>query len=313
MPQHDFDFIAINPQTLARLFRSAIDAGQADEPLRRMLPRQEDRDAFCANARTKGDIWLQNFMSPRITAQDLINTIDNEKLLSRDIYEPFVAKLDHINGPWLPIGTDPTSTILYRLLVGPYGLEPQNEYPWHIDREILPYCFLGINYCFLGIDEDIQLGQPAEPLSRRKANLSEESIGSAVSDDNTPGFVFLQLGTLEYLRVTPDGDTPMHRLNKADWEDTGFALVVRLNAGGYADGIYVVADMLPHDEEETDWGIPPHPKGAQFSCARVATRLGDLGFHTVLELTEIIDHPFKLVWLMLTADGRAVPSCYCWP
>jgi hypothetical protein len=180
MPQHDFK--AIKAQVFG-LGLGIVDGKQANETLTRLLPRQEDRDAFWANIRIERDTWLRDCGTPRITAEDLIDTIDNERLLSRNIFEPLVPKLEHMTVPWLPIGTDPTRTIIYRLAPDLFGLRAQNENPPQTDRDILPSCFLGIN-------EEVQPRQPALPFRRRKANLSETSTESAESDDNPPGIVF---------------------------------------------------------------------------------------------------------------------------
>jgi hypothetical protein len=95
----------------------------------------------------------------------------------------------------------------------------------------------------LGVNETVQ---PRCPRSRREANYSEESTRSAGSDDSSPGFVFFQLGRLEWFRNV-SGELDPDRLGHVDWMDTGFAVVARLGAGGFRDAIYVVADFFPMD------------------------------------------------------------------
>lgn len=87
--------------------------------------------------------------------------------------------------------------------------------------------------------------------------------------------------------------------------------------GGHRDAICVVADFFPMDPETGErnpikegdrWGRPPHPEGAQFSCATIGRRLADMGFNKVLNWENCIKRPVELVWLVRAANQQLLRS-----
>ncbi|KAL2130039.1 hypothetical protein VTI74DRAFT_6968 [Chaetomium olivicolor] len=174
---------------------------------------------------------------------------------------------------------------------------------------------------FLGVNTSVQPKQPAGPASRREANLSETSACSAESEDaDAPGFVFFQLGDLQYATLPagqhgwPDNDT----IRRLDWESTGFNLFARLGPTCRVESIWAIYNMFPEDEmnwwrnpvSHKRWGIPPTPAGKeeeeeeeQFSVAKVGNRLSDFGEDYHVVWTDKIEHPVELVGVVRTGDG----------
>ncbi|OIW24322.1 hypothetical protein CONLIGDRAFT_108622 [Coniochaeta ligniaria NRRL 30616] len=304
MPPPDFD--SIWNQVFCTGSR-VVDAVETNEHLRRLLPDDNDYKAFRDYSHQRSRSNLTKVLTPAITADELVQTIDTDRLLSPSTYTSLVRKLMHPTLPWIPMGCNLEQTLLYRVVPDPFGLRPHDTTPPATDHQVLPLCFLGVN-------ETVQPRQPSLPLARRMTNLSERSTMSAESDNDQPGFAFFQIGKLEWLDSYTDSDTELDELNEADWVDSGFCVVARLGLTGYTDGIFVVADMFPMNEETAEreqitgpnWGIPPHSKDLQFSCARVGSRLRDMGAAKALVWADMIEHPVELVWLKIMGDGRAM-------
>ncbi|RKU41486.1 hypothetical protein DL546_005232 [Coniochaeta pulveracea] len=284
---------------------SVTDPLEQHRHLCQVLKTEQERHEFWRYQRKLADEQDMRIRAAPTTRQELINTIDTSKLSSPDVYSRLIDHLDSSYCPWLPIGTDPARKIMYRLKPDPFSLLPHRRDPPNTDRELVAQTLLGVN-------ENVQ---PRYPRSRRQANYSEESTRSAESDDSSPGFEFFQLGTLEYCR-NYEGERSKY-LDSQDWQDTGFAVVARLGRGGHRDAICVVADFFPMDPETGErnpikegdrWGRPPHPEGAQFSCATIGRRLADMGFNKVLNWENCIKRPVELVWLVRAANQQLLRS-----
>jgi hypothetical protein len=278
--------------------------------LRELLPQADDRKAFWKYMDEAIHQHIHQHTQPLISREDLIAVIDTQRLLSSTVYTDLLKRMTHMTVPWIPLGCNSDRTLLYRIAPDPFAIRPHDlAYPLSTGDEahLWPGCFLGAN-------TTVQPRQPALPLNRRKANLSEQSTISGESDDSDiPGFDFFQIGRLEWVDNF-EGNTDPSVVEGADWEDTGFCVVARLSTTGYAQGIYAVADMWPYNDETGErelvtgphWGMPPRSNGLQFSCAQIGQRLGDMGFGFVVEWTCIVDHPVELVPLRTTVDGRAI-------
>jgi hypothetical protein len=167
-----------------------------------------------------------------ITKMNYNSAFDRSKLVSA-LQQSFV--------PWLPVGNDRDGDI-YRTLPGAYGLRPDQLKPKTGGRELVSDNVLGVNTNV----------QTRSPVGRRQANLSEESTQSNTSDDSdVGGFVFHQIGTLEYW-----SDEPENFLNKEDaaqgpWLPTGFCVVMRFTRSGGANGLYIIYDFCPEAHQQT--------------------------------------------------------------
>ncbi|KAL1633538.1 hypothetical protein SLS58_011053 [Diplodia intermedia] len=201
--------------------------------------------------------------------------------------------------PWLPLGRTSDGTG-YRLLPKAYGLLPHDQL---FNKESTPYKLLPP--CFLGVNLTVQPREPSRPANRREANLSEASTRTAES----AGFEFQQLGVLQYYV----GDLPdtMKEAAEGGWEPTGYYVVARIAPSGCIDGLYVLFDMFPVEDEYTGirsqitgdtWGYM-EPSDEQFTCARIGNRLGEMHFGKELLWTERVRHPVELVRVVRKGDG----------
>ncbi|KAL2133105.1 hypothetical protein VTI74DRAFT_2936 [Chaetomium olivicolor] len=157
--------------------------------------------------------------------------------MRRGIYQPIIK-----------IGFD--GDILYRLVPEPFGLQAHPRDGGGVTGRPM----LGSH--FLGVNSTVQPKGPAGPASRREANLSEISTNSGESEDaNAPGFIFFQLGDLQYAKI-PAGQHgwPENALS-LEWESTGFNLVARLGPTGRVESIWAIYNMFP--EDEMDWWRNP--------------------------------------------------------
>jgi hypothetical protein len=134
-------------------------------------------------------------------------------------------------------------------------------------------------------------------------------------DSETAGFVFHQIGCLEYWG---DKDENFRSLEDADrglWLSTGFYVVVRFGRNGAANGIYIIYDFYHTDEygqgglrmTGDHWGyLPKSRSNQQFSIAKLADTIMELRFGRTFTLTEVLDYPVELVVAMKTSEGAIV-------
>ncbi|KAL7954421.1 hypothetical protein V8C34DRAFT_317321 [Trichoderma compactum] len=244
------------------------------------------------------------------TLPHLVNPLDSINFTNPTEYEELLPGLTWVYCPWIPLGYE--NTTLYRLLPSIHNLAPQNSNYPTTDHEVLDPAFLGVNFT-------IQPSQPSLPLNRRALNLSEESTKSAESDDiEAPGFVFHELGVLQFLECYTADEMPITLeegdYREGEWEPTGFCVVARLSITGHIDGVYVMYNMQPRfegwgDREQVthgEWGIPPSSPGEQFSCARIGNNMRDFGFKVKLAWDEQIHRPVELVWAVKSSMGGAM-------
>ncbi|KAK3348806.1 hypothetical protein B0T25DRAFT_546561 [Lasiosphaeria hispida] len=281
-----------------------------------VLPNAEDRAAY--------GVWLearcQALRAPPISCANFVAQVDSASLIDETCRIKLTRSTMENPALVVPIGSD--SDNLYRLVVRPYHLMSHDQ---NCGYRTLDGTEELIDGSILGVNMTIQPREPALPASRRNANLSEQSTRSAESDDDhAPGFIFFQLGILQYtwhnqednwssdiaegvaanMGGDDDDDDDDDDVN---WLDTNFYLVARLGPSGCTTGIYAIYDMfqaygdschrrqIVHDR----WGIlpPPYSGGQtqQFSMARIGDTLGCLGYGKPLVLEEKVEHPVELV------------------
>lgn len=208
--------------------------------------------------------------------------------------------------PWIPVGSDRNGEI-YRIVPGAYGLRPDELEPkTEVGRELVSLNVLGVNTNV----------QPKIPVGRRQADLSEESSKSNESDDmDTGGFVFHQLGSLEYWGDEAENLTSYEDAANGVWLPTLFRVVVRFGTSGAANGIYIIYDFYPEDEdgsrgqktENECWGqLPEDKSGQRVSIARIANKITDLGFGRTFDMTEVFNYPVELVRTVSTKEGALI-------
>ncbi|KAL7788378.1 hypothetical protein V8C37DRAFT_418387 [Trichoderma ceciliae] len=297
-------------EIFAELNHRCLDDLEFSNALEELLPEKAERDAFCLYQIA---ISLPHIADPTriLTPAQFVQITDTINFLNPVERARLLPGLQWEYRPWVPVGYK--NNTLYRLLPSIGSLSPQQyEHPL-TNYELLPTTFLGVN-------TTVQPHEPALPLNRRAANLSEQSTitQSAESDDKeAPGFIFHELGVLQYLECDTIDEMPTTLEEgdncESDWEQTGFCIVARLSDLGYLHGIYVLYNMNPLHEDGTrkqvthgEWGLLPGLPGEQFSCARIGNMMGGFGFNVKLEWTDKIDHPVELVRVVRSSTGGAM-------
>lgn len=250
--------------------------------------------------------------SGNLTPARFVEIADSINFLNEAERKELLPGLEWAVRPWIPLGYDKTT--LYRLFPAIHNLTPQSDkYPL-TDHEVLDTAFLGVNTT-VQPREPVSAAEIGAPSTYHRSSLSQ----SAEPDDaEAPGFVFHELGVLESLECETADEMPTTFEQSADWEGdwepTGFCVVARLGHTGHIDGVYVIYNMNPLQENSLErkqvthraWGIPPSSPEQQFSCARIGNALRDFGFEYKLAWDEQVHHPVELVWAVRSPMGGAM-------
>ncbi|KAK4150989.1 hypothetical protein C8A00DRAFT_17552 [Chaetomidium leptoderma] len=286
------------------------DVNTSFDTIQREFPDPEEEKAFGDWVYAGLDARLAEQDGPGITAEEFVKQVDSANFLDGNIITQLIPAIQKNIRPCIPIGFD--GDTIYRLDPEVFGLwaQPRDDDPEPDDP-------------FLGINSTVQPREPARPANRRQANLSEMSACSAESDDaNVPGFVFSQLGELQYAtrrdhqQGWPDDDDD--KANKElHWMPSGFNLVARLSSSARTDGIFAIYNMFPRDDFDWKrhqithpfWGIPPTTPidgDEQFSCAKLGQHLSEFGKGHRVVWMDRIEHPVELVRVTRSGDGRVL-------
>lgn len=295
----------VGPQQFKAFFdhsvrHSIFSLADYDKELRKWFPHEQDRKAYERWCMKRFDDQQKAGSKP-ISRQELINMVDEGNFATRSDADKLINGMVRDVRPWLPLGYDASGTY-YRLATNPYTLRPQRTKLPLTDREILPLCFLGVN-------TTIQPREPAHPLNRRKANLSEESTRSAESDDvSSPGFEFHQLGELEFYPDSEEFPGTEKEAAEGYWAPTGYSVVARIASNGHIHGLYVIYNMFPNVDDQscrstTKWGAMP-PSNQEFTCARIGDKLGGMGWNKQIQWKEMVTIPVELVRVVRMGFGR---------
>ncbi|KAI9861222.1 MAG: hypothetical protein M1813_005395 [Trichoglossum hirsutum] len=276
---------------------------EGGKAVRERWPNKVDRMAYYDWSEKRADDKMKQEMTP-ISREDLKTMIATMNYNSKIARGKLVTAVDRPIVPWLPVGSHQNGGI-YRIVPGAYGLQPDQPDP-KTDRTLVSMNVLGVNTNV----------QPTLPVRSRKANFSEASTKSNESDDSEiAGFVFHQIGTLEYWG---DKDENFHSFEDAargPWLPTGFRVVVRFGRNGAANGIYIIYDFYPKDawgERELKitgdyWGrLPQDRSNQQFSIAKLADTIIELRFGRKFTLTEVLDYPVEIVRAMKTPEDAII-------
>jgi len=240
-----------------------------------------------------------------VSRDNLINLVDRMDYTNDYKQAELVDALERDAKAWIPIGKDQTE--YYRLVPGAYCLMVR-EADYSTPHELLSDNVLGVNTSVA----------PRTPARGRQQNMSKVSTMSNGADDGKGGFVFHQLGTLEYFAGDRSQTTSMKKMGQGAWLSTGFCVGMRFDSVGRSQGIYIIYDMFPEnaygDRVEIKggdtWGRLVPDAALQFSCAKVGATLGELqpgptGFKA-LTLTEVISHPVELVRAVRSSNGSII-------
>ncbi|KAI9761453.1 MAG: hypothetical protein M1840_001797 [Geoglossum simile] len=274
------------------------------ETLHNRWPVKADRIAYYS--------WSMQRADERHNARQMINISPEElmEMLATMNYNNTMARaklvdvLERTVVPWLPVGTDRAGGI-YRIVPGAYGLLPDQQDP-KTDRELVSMNVLGVNTNV----------QPAIPSRSRKANLSEMSTRSNESDDSDyAGFVFHQIGNLEYWGSDPKSLKTYDDAANGSWFPTRFHAVMRFGRNGAANGVFVIYDFYPEDEyleerrkvNDPHWGyLPSDVSDKPISIAKIAGKITDLRFGRTFDFMGPLDYPVELVRATKTPEDTVI-------
>ncbi|KAL1647132.1 hypothetical protein SLS58_002903 [Diplodia intermedia] len=271
--------------------RNKVHGDQYSEFLRQRFPERRDRKAYyewgCRELRLK-------------------NQRDDDVVSHTD----FAAHVDNMSFyDKAAVGTLTTSSALYLTLSPCFAERGDAKY----SEGILTDCnFLGVNL-------------PVS-VSRRKDQHfpSDESTTGGGGPSSTPivhktvpGFVFHQLGVLQYMDNDDEMGVPATNDEAAErpWMATGYVLVARIVPDdGRIDGVYAIYDIHQqhYDDDYSESGISPSSRrmaveddcpDLRFTCARLRVRLEGSRFGMTMEWSEVVTAPVELVRMLRFSRG----------
>ncbi|PVH97311.1 hypothetical protein DM02DRAFT_685475 [Periconia macrospinosa] len=243
-----------------------------------------------------------------------------EKIQTRDfrdddqIYE-LTSLLNNGYAQYIPLGT--LMGISYRLIPGTgvliSDLPTKYKSYWKRDgSQVLSDSFLAMN------PHIVPLVRPSHyPRSGREdTSPTESNAVSALRSEENDGFVFFQLGYLEYTEC-PLEELENRRYTHDGWIDSKFAVVLRLTPEGIRDGVYIVFCLNflyvdPCDGERSrytytrtnySWGYLPKNPDTQIFYAKIADRFEDLAEGKEFSLTHIHQRAAELTRVVRTPNG----------
>ncbi|KAI9866424.1 MAG: hypothetical protein M1813_001546 [Trichoglossum hirsutum] len=275
-----------------------------EEALHKRWPVEADCIAYCRWSGRRADERLHARQMTNISPEELTEILATMNYNNEIARGKLVNVLERSVVPWLPVGSDRAGGI-YRIVPGARGLLPDQQDP-KTDRELVSMNVLGVNTNL----------QPVIPFRSRKANFSEESTRSNESDDSDyAGFVFHQIGNLEYWGGNPDDLRTYEDAANGTWFPTRFYAVMRFGRNGAANGVFVIYDFYPEDEclqerrklDDRDWGYLPSGLSDQpISIAKIANKITDLRFGRTFDFVGPLDYPVKLVRAMKTPEDTII-------
>ncbi|KAI9759925.1 MAG: hypothetical protein M1840_003068 [Geoglossum simile] len=297
----DAEFLAFRNEDNGKPFAARQDLG---ERLRKRWPEKADRLAFCEWSSARANKQLEEREMTNISPEELTEMLATMNFNDNIARGKLVNTLERSVVPWLPVGRDRAGTI-YRIVPGAYGLLPDQQDP-KTDRELVSMNVLGVNTNV----------QPKIPSRSRKGNLSEMSTQSNESDDSDyAGFVFHQIGNLEFWGGNLDNLRSYEDAAKGTWFPTHFYAVMRFGRNGAANGVYVIFDFYPENEnlmerqriDHDDWGyLPSSVTDEQITFAKIADKITDLRFGRTFDFAEALDYPVELVRAVKTPENAII-------
>ncbi|KAH0559965.1 hypothetical protein GP486_003515 [Trichoglossum hirsutum] len=297
----DAEFQAFWDEEKKKSFAARSNLG---ETLYKRWPNEADQMAFFKWSSARADKRLEEREMTNISPEELtemLATMDFNNDIARG---KLVNILQRSVVPWLPVGRDRAGAI-YRIVPDAYGLLPDQQDP-KTDRELVSMNVLGINTNV----------QPKMPPRSRKANFSEESTRSNESDDSEyAGFVFHQIGNLEFWGDNPDDLRSYEDAANGTWFSTQFQAVIRFGRNGAANGVYVIYDFYPEDMyleerrkiDHDEWGyLPSDLTDKQISFAKIADKITNLRFGRTFDFAEALDYPVELVRAVKTPEDAII-------
>ncbi|KAI9776287.1 MAG: hypothetical protein M1839_000446 [Geoglossum umbratile] len=255
--------------------------------VRERWPNKADRMAYYDWSAKMADNEMEQEMTP-ISPEDLKTMIATMNYNSDIARGKLVTAVERRVVPWLPVGSYQNGGI-YRIVPGAHGLQPDQPDP-KTDRWLISMNVLGVN-----------------------TNASTKSNES--DDSEIAGFIFHQIGTLEYWGDKVENFRSFEDAARGPWLPTGFRVVVRFGRNGAANGIYIIYDFYPKDEGGERglkvtgdyWGrLPKDRSNQQFSIAKIADTVMELRFGRTFTFMEVLDYPVELVRAVKTPEDAII-------
>lgn len=283
------------------------DFWQEDNITKERFPLEEDYQAFIAWRFKKMREFEKelNTPMPRSKYIDLVSSINFSDSDARSELMTLALKPVYP----IPIGVDDRD-VSYRLIPR-VGLRPDRMIS-SVESDILSTDTLGVN-------TNVQPREPELPAWRSKLGLPEMSSDSNESDWKDGGFVFHQLGALEYQFSKPTDPLGADPATKELWSFSGFDVVIIFRSDGVSEGIYIICNFYPvyPDGEQAEtkviddlWGYLPWERGNKHRrrvfMAKIADNFSELGSDHKLNLSEVYEYPLEIVEAMITSSGAFV-------
>lgn len=167
----------------------------------------------------------------------------------------------------------------FRLAPNPRLLAPTTADSDHeqTQRDVLPHIMLGVNKNV----EPLPTDQQKRKRTRKENNSDEsnESTDSTSNNDET-GFVFYQLGRLEYVSAD-QWDPTIQDPNSLFWQDSGYVVVVLIDSNGNGADTYLLYNFRPledgtrHQVDDSEWGWLPGDT-IRRAGIKIAAKISDL-------------------------------------
>jgi hypothetical protein len=253
----------------------------------------------------RSDRMMEEWAAP-VSREDLLEMIEKTNYNNDLDRAKLTTTIGKMYVPWIPVGRDKNGDI-YRIVPHPMTLLPDNLEP-KVQNTPMSLNVLGVNTNV----------QPKTPRHRRHPSLLAESTTSNESDDDEDegnGFIFHQLGVMEIWCNHTDSLTCDQDAAEGPWLPCGFCVVIRFGRNGVANGIYIIYDFYLEDyltgnrypkvEDDSNWGYLGKTD-QQFSVAKIADKITDLGFNKSIRLTEVVDYPVEIVRTVKTGQGAII-------
>lgn len=235
--------------------------------------------------------------------------------------------LEHPKPMYMPLGK--YKGTLYRLKPNPSTLNSEVIVFEDRTRQVLPYMYLGLN---MGVNPKMTAGGlrlnsgtiPATTEHDVKHVRRDSGASPTISNDNT-GFVFFQLGILEFadpqqLARAQNSTTP----DIMSWARSEYTVVVKISVTGRSQDVYLIKEQYSstqdhafkrftsffsfHGADPIGWRRGEPWPGKRWPVIRIATSIQDLGPDTILKYNEshhggdIIDFPYSLCAAVLERE-----------
>lgn len=271
----------------------------------KQLPNREDLVAFSCWRHS-----LDHIKGITPTASDCIARISDTRYNDPMEVDYLMKLLDHPEPVYMLLGehrgfgyrVKPFPTVLEKRFVPPKTQESD-------DRNILPHMYLGLNRTI--------------ELPSRDGTLRRDSILSTGRTNDDTGFVFFQVGLLEYAdyqqwALRKEGLLPANMV----WQYTNYVVVVQLNEKSHSEDVWLVCYYRPQvhivlgkptpnkNDEYDSLDLLPSDRthGKRRPAARIAKNFRDLGEDTVINIpdpgTDDVLGPFELVPAVLEGQGK---------